>query len=59
VILTIELAIPDDPGGPPTGTVTDAAGERAAFSGWTGLLAVLYELGQSVTSRDAPPSSAG
>ena len=59
VIFTVDLELPETPGAPPTGTVTDAAGEAAPFSGWTGLLAVFYEFGQSVTSRDEPSPSAG
>jgi hypothetical protein len=59
VIFTIDLEVSETPGGPPTGTVTDAAGAEAAFSGWTGLLAVLYDLGQSVTSHDARSPGAG
>ncbi|HEY3831428.1 MAG TPA: hypothetical protein VGO03_03995 [Acidimicrobiia bacterium] len=59
VIFTVDLTPPETPGEPPTGTVTDAAGVEAAFSGWTGLLAVLYEFGQSVTSHDAPSPRAG
>jgi hypothetical protein len=59
VMLSVEIEEPFPCGGPPSGTVTTANGDATPFSGWTGLLAVLFELGQSVACGDEATPSAG